>query len=378
MSDTTKALTKSAAGFLSGTFISRVSGLLRDISMAYAFGTTPEVAAFMVAFRFSNLFRRLFGESALSASFIPHFEKVRTRESGVGFFLQFGLSLSVVLVALIFCLEGGLYLSLPFLSEGNRAIASLTMWMLPGLLFICLYALSNALLQCEKRYFLGAVAPIAFNVVWAGGALLVKDLKALSLLVTVAFFMQWMMTLPAVIAWVKSAGEKIKWQLFSKQVRALARPFCLGILGIGAMQINSALDALFARAADPEGPAYLWYAIRLQQVPLALFGIALSSALLPPLSRAIEKGDHERFHTLYRFTQRRCIFLMAAATCGLMIFGRLAIRNLFGHGGFSLHAVDQSTLCLKAYALGLVPAAMTLVTAPTFYARKDFKTPMIG
>ena len=130
--------------------------------------------------------------------------------------------------------------------------------------------------------------------------------------------------------------------------------------------------------ASLEGPAFLWYAIRIEQLPLALFGIALSSALLPPLSRALKNLNMDHYLKLLRFAFARSFSLIFPCTLGIFVLGIAGINLLYGHGDFSNEATYQTTLCLWGYGLGLVPAVFVLLLAPAFYAHKEFRTPMLG
>lgn len=266
--------------------------MFRDMSMAYAFGTQPSIAAFMVAFRFAHLLRRLFGEGALQTAFIPEFEALRhqNQERAFAFFrsLTHVLTLFLVVVITIGCLVLACFVWSGHLHPGSQEIVFLTLIMLPSLLFICLFGLNASLLQCEKSYFIPSVAPVTFNAIWVVTVLLLKEMppeKAmpwLSFGVVIACLFQWLITLPRTR---KSLKEMAR---IPQSLRAglpdlirLGKPLTLGILGVAASQINSALDSLFARFAESEGPAWLWYAIRIQQLPLALFGIAIAGAILP-------------------------------------------------------------------------------------------------
>jgi putative peptidoglycan lipid II flippase len=360
--------------------------MLRDTSMAFSFGSHPAIAAFMVAFRFSNLIRRLFGEGAMSSGFIPHFESVRTRspEESVAFFRDLFMSLTVFLGGVILLAEGVLWgiLKWGHLSQDGSQIVFLTMLMLPGILFICQFGLSSALLQCDKKFFLSGFAPVAFNAVWIVAVLRLKGTEPaaamswLSGAVVVAFFMQWAMTAPHLFQFLRK--ERFKISLFSQEVRSLFKFVSLGMLGIAATQINSALDGVFAFFASMEGPAYLWYAIRLEQLPLAMFGIALSAALLPSLSRAFAEKNNTRAHQLLNFVLRRGFSLIFPCVIGIFVLGLASINLIYGRGEFSNEATYQTTLCLWGYGIGLLPAVLVLIFAPAFYAQKDYRTPMIG
>jgi putative peptidoglycan lipid II flippase len=386
--DHPKTVSRSAVHFLSGTSISRVFGMLREMTMAYSFGAHPAIAAFMVSFRFANLLRRLLGEGSIASTFIPHFEAIRTDSSkkGAEFFRDLFASLTLFLILIILCIEVGLWCWLKWggLNPENNHILFLTMLMLPGILFICQFGLGNALLQCERKYFLSGFAPVAFNVVWIVAAWQLKGVvgeKAaalLSIAVVIAFLMQWVMSVPYSFRFLRqslSVKECFQAALFAPKIRALLVPFSLGIIGIGAEQINSALDAVFARFASLEGPAYLWYAIRLQQLPIALFGIALSSALLPPLSRAIQNNQTDTFKVLIGFSFTRAFSLIFPCLVGMIVLGAPAVNLLYGHGEFSQEATVQTTFCLWGYAAALLPSVFVLLLAPVFYAFKDYRTP---
>lgn len=370
--DSSHSILKSAKSFFAGTALSRMTGLLRDIAMASCFGSSPEIAAFMVAYRFANLFRRLLGEGNLQAGFVPHFASLQ--EEGGHFFRDTAYSLALILLGVIAFLEMVLWGIKGWVGSDWESILTLTMWMAPGLFFICLYALNSALLQCRKKYFIPAAAPVFFNLVWILAVFIRPDVTFLACAITVAFGAQWLATVWEGLRLV-SFKEWLQPKLFSLEFQKLLKPLFLGIVGISAMQLNTALDAFFARIADLQGPAFLWYAIRIQQLPLALFGIALSGALLPPLSRAQDPVQKE---SLLHTALTSATALMLAATFGIFLFGKAGVQLLFGHGEFTKANVLMTTHCLWAYGAGLVPSVWVLILAARFYAEKNYRTPMIA
>jgi len=297
------------------------------------------------------------------------------------FFRDLTHSLIFVLLGIV-ALGGAILSSLlawGHFSVANQEILGLTLLMLPSLVFICLFGLNSSLLQCERHYFLSGVAPVAFNVVWTAGVLAIwkggfpYPMEILALFVILACAAQWLVTLPKTKMSVETSP-----QLFSPQVRALFAPLFLGVLGISASQINNALDTLFARYADLEGPAFLWYALRLQQLPLALFGVALSGALLPPLARAIKSQDQIRYRQFLNTALRRSFALMFPITIGLFLMGDTCVQLIFGRGSFSAESVVGTTLCLWGYAFGLIPMTWILIFGPAFYAQNNYGTPSRG
>lgn len=385
--DEQTSLARAVGRFLSGTFLSRLSGLGRDVTMAAVFGCHPSVAALMTAFRFSHLFRRLLGEGALHTAFIPYFEKQRGEDPQKGFlfFRDLLMSLSLLLVGLIALGEGGIYYALHLsLSEGNREVLVLMQWLLPSLLFVCLFGLQAALLNCEGVFFTTGVAPVAYNLIWILSCCLLRHHAAseamplLAVGIVFACAAQWMSTLPLTLRSLRKNLGGSLWRgvrFFSPELRKILGPMAFTLVGVGAVQINNGLDYLFARYADPSGPAFLWYALRVQHLPIALFGIAFASALLPALSRRIQAGDEEGYCGLLNISIRRAIVLLVPCTVGILVLGSSGIQLLYGRGEFGGEALFSTVHCLWGYGLGLIPAVLVAILAPAFYAQGQYRIP---
>ena len=391
VSDTKESVAKSALHFLTGTFMSRLTGMIRDLSMAYCFGVTPAVGSFLIAFRLSNLLRRLFGEGALLNGFIPFFEAKRRDDpkNGACFFRDLFWSLGIILFSLVLAME---VLFIPLilfapLPAGVLGTLTLLMIQLPGLVFICLFGLSMALLQCEKNFFIPGVAPVAFNIIWITAVWSLRHLdpmiamNGLSIAVVGAFSLQWLVTLPAVKKYGSSLITLKEWfspKLFGEDLKLMVAPIIYGVIGVAAVQINSAIDVLMARFVSASGPAILSYSHRVQQLPIALFAIAISSALMPPLSRAIKSDKFDEYRSLLRYGMVRTYALLLPGTIGIFVLGLCSINLLYGGGEFTMSAVLDTTRCLWAYGIGLIPIAFILLLAPAYYARRDYRTPMVG
>lgn len=379
--DSNGTIFKSAASFFSGTLISRVTGYLRDLSMAFSFGTSAPLAAFFTAFRLSNLPRRLLGEGGMQTAFIPHYEELKHEDSkkSLQFFVDLSAWLSILLLAIVTLSILALIGLRQFFSS---EIIDLTIYMMPGLFFICLYGLNAGLLECERSFFTPSIAPVAFNFVWIAFSLALMHTPITQAMVILAFGIslgcmgQWLVTLPKVYSLLK--GHNLRINLRSAEVRRLWKPLFLTNLGIISTQINAALDPLFARFANLEGPAWLWYAIRIEQVPLALFGIALSGALLPPLARSVKEGNLEKFHSFLFTALKRSAFLMIPITIAIFFLGDWGVKLAFGYGDFGLSSLEGTVACLFGYSIGLLPQTWVLILAPAFFARGDYKTPAIA
>ncbi|CRX37787.1 murein biosynthesis integral membrane protein MurJ [Estrella lausannensis] len=387
--ESSRSILRSMSRFLSGTMLSRISGLGRDIAMAYAFGTEASAAAFLVSFRLAHLLRRILGEGCLQTAFIPLFEELR-RESvqkAHAFYIHLQSTLFWILLLVSTAAMGalGLPLSSLDLSPGNREILSYTLFMMPSLVFICLYGLSASLLQCEGSYFLAGASPVAFNLAWIAGAILLRGFDVeqampyLCLFIILGCFLQWAVCYPKTKKLIPHSPLTLfSFRGIQPDVMRIVKPMTLGMIGIAATQINTALDAVFARFASLEGPAYLWYAIRIEQLPLALFGIALSGALLPPLSRAMKNGDLKKAAALYSSSIGTCIAVIVPMTFALVFSGRATVSLLYERGDFSAVSAGETALCLYGYALGLLPSVTVLLTAPVYYALSDYKTPALA
>lgn len=374
--------------FFSGTLLSRISGMLRDFVMIFAFGDHPSVAAFMVAFRLSNLFRRLIGEGPFQSAFIPYFEGIRIQDPtrAMFFFRKLTSFVVALLIVLIAISEVGLWVAKSHfgLSEGNLEIINLIAWLLPGLLFICLFGLNISLLQCNDSFFIPSFAPFVCNSIWILGALFLRFQEPKAAMITlvkfvdIGFFGQWLITMPLTLKYA-SFGLK-EWLNFKipTEIKGLARSCALGALGVGAVQINAFVDTLFARYADLKGPVYLWYSIRLEQLALAIFGIACVTTVVPRLSRAIKNEDITTAISYFSFSFKRILAVMIPCTFAIFVLGGPSINLLYGRGLFSEHAVLQTTFCLWSYAVGLIPTTMAILFSALFYARNDFLTPTLA
>jgi putative peptidoglycan lipid II flippase len=386
--DSTRTLARSAARFFTGTALSRVTGLVRDVLMAAAFGSHPSVAALLMAFRFANLPRRLLAEGAMQSALIPRFEAIRTDDAARGAKLICDLAMTLLLFLGIgiTLAKMGLRFWQSTLSPEAAEVIQLTSRILPAILFIALFGVCSSVLQCQNRFFVSGVAPMVFNLVWILGILLVWHYpcaRAVGLLahaVVIAFAVQWLVTVPQTLASLRALGGPSFWRgarPATADVASVLRRVSLGILGVGAQQLVCCLDSIFARLADPSGPAYLWYALRLQQLPLGLFGLALSGAVLPPLARAMKAGQIDRYNSLLTFALEKGGMIMVASTFAAWALGTSAVNLIFGRGAFSSAAVWDTAICLGAYAAGLLPMTWIFLLAGACYAHEEYRLPAL-
>lgn len=380
-----KGLRITVRRFFSGTLLSRLSGMGRDLVMAFAFGDHASVAAFMVAFRLSSLLRRLLGEGPFQSAFIPHFMEIHVQDPSKAqtFFCKLSLLVSVLLVGFILLAEGGIaaFLSIQ-ISDANREILELTAWLLPGIFFICLYGLNISILNCYECFFIPSFAPFMCNMTWIIAAFLLRNqspelaMPHLAKWVVIGFFWQWFLTLPPTLRFIGGNWKQWFHMQIPNEVKTLAKALSLSIIGVGAMQINSFVDPLFARYIDVKAPTYLWYSIRLEQLALAIFGIACVSTIVPRLARCIKGEQIEQAKALFIFGYQRILVVMIPCTFAILALGISAVNLLYGRGNFPEIAVLKTTFCLWAYCLGLIPSSLVILLSTIFYAKNDFRTPM--
>lgn len=381
--DTKNSILRAASRFFSATMLSRIAGMFRDILMAHLFGAGPMIAAFFVSFRLSHFFRRMFGEGPMQSAFIPQYEKIRKESEGKAstFFILVRKRLTLILTLLVLFLIASLYTSFlqVDLPEQWQKIIFYTILLLPSLIPISLYGLESALLQCRGFYFRSGVAPVFFNLVWIASAFassyFLNELQMfiLCLGVVAACFSQWLWAALKNEAFI--SGEKDPH--FTFPMIELSKAVGFGMLGVGATQMNALLDSLFANFADPSGPAYLWYAFRLQHLPLALFGVAISSAILPPLSRAAQDGDSKKWRLFLRVGMTQSFYLLLPMTVILIVFGVGIVQMIYQRGAFTFYDVEQSVTCLWGYAPGLLPTALVLMMSSSLYAKRNYKIPSL-
>ena len=390
--DSTTTISSATKKFVSGTMLSRVSGLGREMITASVFGCHPAIAAFWMAFRFSNLLRRMLGEGAMQVSFIPHFEEMHNKSPGeaVRFFRDLSFGIALFVFALVFIAEGVLWAVLSWgnLDSSNVEVLQLTAIMLPAVLFICLAGLNAGYLQCNRSFFIPAVYSAGFNICWIVSVFLLKYLDVqnnviawFSLAVAFSYVVQWLFTVPKTLRYMFldlpcRFFSGVKW--FSKEFLKFKTNLLISIIGVSAAQINSALDVIFARAADSVGPAYLNYAIRLQQLPLALFGVSLAGALLPPMSRAIKKGDLEKGTRFLFYAIKKCTSILIPCTFAILVLAGPAANLVYGRGNFDIESTQYTALCFSAYGLGIAPMALVFLLASACYAHGKYRVATVA
>ena len=392
------ALRESMRSVLRSTFVisfwtgcSRLLGLLREVLMAQYFGTTLVKGAFNVAFQLPNLFRRLFGEGALSAAFIPVFTRSLKEDGREGASLLGGRMVSLMSIMLgTIVISGVLLLGVvdAYLVEGSTASLVLPMMriMLPYALFICLVALCMGMLNSVGHFAVPALTPVLLNVVWILTLVLICPLMPASLEVRIKA-VAWGVVVAGVIQLAVQIPVLIRMKLrpwprrgFSKDPRVKRVMMLLvpSAAGMGVVQLNVCIDGFLALAAAPWAAAALGYAVILVNLPLGLFATALGTVLLPTLSAQALRGDTPAMLLTVRQSLCNMLFIMLPAAVGLMLLADPIVRliYMFTGGMFNEDSAVQTVRALAFYAPGLIVFGIYKVFAPLFYAMEDTRTPV--
>lgn len=375
------------------TMISRVLGFVRDILIAGVLGAGPIADAFFVAFRFPNLFRRLFAEGAFNAAFVPLFAR-RLAGEGPGAAREFAeQALAVLLVALMLttaiaeiAMPWLMYLIAPgFAADPAKfdLAVLLTRIAFPYLLCVSLVALLSGILNALDRFAVAAAAPILLNIVLIS-VMLGVTWYAFGNTPEAGVALAWGVALAGVLQlvvlayWVRHVGMglKIRKPRMTEGVRRLIRLGIPGVIAGGITQINILVGTIIA-SLENSAVSWLYYADRIYQLPLGIVGIAIGIVLLPDLSKRLRAGDREGAATSLNRSLEVSLFFTLPAAVALFVVPEPIIQVLFQRGAFSAGDTAATASALAAFAIGLPAFVLIKVFSPGFFAREDTRTPMI-
>jgi putative peptidoglycan lipid II flippase len=386
-------LAKHAGIFTGATMVSRILGYFRDTMVAAFFGAGPAADAFYTAFRISNLFRRLLGEGALSASFVPVFSEYTQKQSKEEtqrflntMFTTLVVILSVItLIGIVFAPQLTRLIARGFdpSSERFQLTVTLTRYMFPFMLFICMAALITGVLNAFYSFFLPAVAPACLSIaemlyigfLWIAHVNGQNAIVGLAVSVTVGGFSQFFIHVPAL--WERGYTLRPVWNPKHEAVKRVGKLILPATMGVAADQINSFVDTMMATFLTVGSVTAMYYSNRVMQLPLALFGIALSQVALPTMSAAVARGSKQEVTDTLNFALRLTLFMIVPAMVGLIVLGHPIIQVLFQHGRFSDDATWLTTWALVAFSLGLFAYSAVKILAATFYAYQTTRIPVI-
>lgn len=373
------------------TMASRVLGFARDVLIAARLGAGPVADAFFVALKLPNLFRRLFGEGAFNAAFIPAFAATLTREGfaeaqrlaeRMAGLMGLWLTLLTIL-GMVFMPQVLSVLAPGFVGRPDQfALAvELTRIVFPYLLLICLVALVSGVLNGLSRFAAAAAAPVLFNVMAMTALLVLTPFVA-----TPAHALAWGILASGVLqlglVWwaARTAGMALNPARpirLGKNERAVLRRMGPGIIGAGVTQLNLAVDVVIASLLPAGAVSFLYYADRVAQLPLGVVGAAIGTALLPLLAGQIAAGQRLSAHRSQNRAIEVSLALTLPAAVALAVLAAPIVAVLFQRGAFSAAAAGETARVLVAYSLGLTAFVLVKALLPAFFARGDTKTPVV-
>ncbi len=383
------ALIRYAATVGGLTMVSRVLGFARDILIAQALGAGMVADAFFVAFKLPNFFRRLFAEGAFNAGFVPIFAErleVEGRASARAFAEESLAVLLTALLAFVFAVQAAMpwvmYLFAPGFADDPIKFdltVALTRLTFPYLLFISLVSLMGGVLNGLHRFAAVAATPILLNLCLIGGLMVLGRYTE-----TPGHGLAWGVSLGGVVQLVWLAFEcrragmplRLPRPRLNANVKALLKRMMPAALGAGAVQVNLVVDVILASLLPAGSVSYLFYADRLNQLPLGVVGVAVGTALLPVLSRQLAAGDQAGAQASQNRAIEAALLLTLPAAAALMVLAEPLVRVLFERGAFGDFEARATALALLAYALGLPAYVLVKVLTPAFFARKDTGTPV--
>jgi putative peptidoglycan lipid II flippase len=403
-----KAMIKGFRQIASLTAISRVFGLVRDITYCHFFGASGLLDAWIIAFRIPNLSRRLFGEGAASASFIPVYSQAlhEDRARAARLANTVVTVLFVILAALLLAGEAGIWLYYKFFARTGETelILSLSSVMLPYMVFVCMVAIMAGALNVHRHFASPAAAPIVLNIFIICTVVLtgwVFDLQAREQLfcVAVAVLVAGVVQVAMQIWPLRRLGVSIRpaWQVHSDSFRKILLLMGPMILGMTATQINTLADDLIAwwfSGSQEKGlffeflgrqirypmsrgsVSHLYYAQRLYQLPLGVLGISLATAIFPVMSTDAARKDFASLQSTVSKGIRGTIFIAIPAAVGLIMVARPLIASAFEHGRFTDEDTAMVVRTLTFYSLGLCGYFAQQILARVFYSMQDSKIPM--
>lgn len=382
------------------TLLSRIAGFVRDMLMARFVGAGMAADAFLIAFRLPNLFRALFAEGAFSAAFVPMFaRRLGKAEEGLQahtalmqarsfaedvlavllpVLLIFNMVMIVLAGPLVWALTGGFPDAAP---EKLALSIDFTRLAFPYLMLISLVSLMGGILNSVGRFWANAAAPLLLNITLVTGLLMFKadgdvaTARGQALFVSLAGIAQFLWLLWSCLR--ADIRLRLRRPRLTADVRKLLGLIGPAALGAGAVQINLLISTSLAARFLPEGAvSYLYYADRLNQLPLGLIGIGVGTALLPGMSRLLGSNDDAGAVRTQNRAIELVLFLTLPAAAALAIAALPIIRGLFEQGRFLAEDSVQTARALSAFALGLPAYVLIKVLTPGFHARQDTSMPV--
>jgi putative peptidoglycan lipid II flippase len=379
---------KSSGALAGATLASRVLGLVRDTVYSNFMGTTAVASAFMLAFQVPNLFRRLLGEGALSAAFIPIFKRKEINEGEREMWraanaVLSGLLISASVVSALAMIGISIALATHTFRQETELMLQLLRIMFPYTLLVCLAAALIGMANARNQFFIPALGATALNVVMIAsvwflaphmGKTLDRQIFALAIGVLVAGVAQAAFQLPG----LKREGFRFQWvsPWRDPTVREVVRKMAPASIGVAAFQINILVTQTFSFWFEKDIVSIFYYATRLMEFPQGMFGISLATYLLPTLSGLASQKNYGEFRSTLKQGLGYLAFVNLLAGAMAFTLAEPIVRLIFQHGKFGPEATARVAGVLMALAPGLFFFSAVNILARAFYALHDIRTPM--
>jgi len=391
----TGRIARSAGAVSAAVMCSRVLGLVREQVFAGMFGAGYAYDAFVVAFRIPNLLRDLFGEGALSAAFVTVFSDYDTNRGSKATWQLAGDVLTFFAVLLSILTLAGIYLAAPIVNllapdfqliAGKTGLTvSLTRIMFPFLIFVALAAVVMGILNTKGRFFVPAMSSSFFNLgSIVGGVSLAllfprigrPAIAGMAWGTLIGGLFQLLIQLPS----LRRVGFSFKprFNLADPGLRRILLLMLPATIGLSATQINIFVNTNFAASCAQGSVSWLNYAFRMVQLPIGVFGVAFSIAVMPVLARNAAVKDLIGLRQTFTSSLIMVLSLTIPATAGLILLAKPIIRLIFEHGAFTGLDTLRTSEALTYYAFGLFAYSAVKIMVPVFYALGDTKYPVIG
>jgi putative peptidoglycan lipid II flippase len=368
------------------TLLSRITGFVRDVMMAAILGAGPLSDAFLVAFRLPNNFRAIFGEGAFNAAFLPRFSRARATEgdevaarfADQVFSWQMAAQL-VLLVVALWAMRGIIAAMAPGFTPDQADLAThLARIAFPYLILTVVAVQLSAMLNAVERFAAAAAWSIFLNVA------MMATLAAWRSFPNAAYAAAWGVFAAGVLQllFIVWAGARaalrlhIHWPRWTPQTKEFLLALGAATLGSASVQISLFIDNVIASFLPRGDLTALYYADRINQLPMGTLGIALGTVLLPEMSARLARGNREGADEAQNRAATLGLYFTLPFVAGFFLVPEVIMRGLFAHGAFHLDAALLSAHALTAYGVGLPAFVLVRVVQPTFYARGDTATPV--
>lgn len=384
-----RSLFKSTAVVSGMTFISRIFGFIRDAIIFIYLGASSSTDAFFVAFRIPNFLRRLFAEGAFSQAFVPvlseykekHSEnELRTLVNHVAGVL--GLALLFISIVGVVAAPILIYVFAPgFIGDQHRfdLAAQMLRITFPYILFISLTALSASILNTFNKFAVPAFTPTFLNLSMIAATLWLaphfdQPVVALAWGVFIAGVVQLLFQVP----FLHKLGLLPKFSLHGAKdgVQKIMRLMLPAIFGSSVVQINLLVNTIIASFLVTGSISWLYLSDRFVELPLAIFGVAMGTIILPRLSKQHVNQSQDDFNRTLDWALRICVFISIPSMFGLILLAKPILVSLIQYREFSQLDTEMAALSLMTYAFGLPAFILIKVLAPGFYSRQNTKTPV--